>query len=454
LVQRVELDGGAGRYRMLETIREFAAERLAASGEEVTLRDRHALWALALAQSTRAHTSTLEQALAANRLAPEQPNIEAALRWLHEREQGATLVDLVNALEFYWEFTQLTAPALRWYQHALAYSTDLPSKRLDLLNSAGPLAHQVESPLADPYIAELAPLAEEIGTTLQRANAAYVTAMRAEDLGDYPRAETGFLGARALFEQAGDAWQAVMCDYHLGVVAYGQRQLGRAVEKLEGARAAAATINDPFTPAWCLVYLAFIACERGDVEGAMAHLRKHPDITRDASGQQERLDQEHEPLVRVAAGVVASALGKHRLATRLLGSAVHNVPLREPELRIAERCQETARRALGDAEFASLWDAGFRMRPAEVQADFDRVLSGPDAAPTGDVAVREASHGLSPREVEVVRLLADGLTNQEIAKALYVSPRTVNSHIDHILTKLDVRSRTAAVAFAIRNGLV
>ncbi|HEV2126242.1 MAG TPA: AAA family ATPase [Chloroflexota bacterium] len=183
------------RFTMLETIREYALEQLAASGEEVTLRDRHVLWALALAQSTRARANTLEQALAANRLVPEQPNIEAALRWLHEREQGEALVDLVNALDFYWQFTQPTVPALRWYERALAYSTDLPSKRLDLLNSAGPLAHQMESPLADPYIAELSPLAEEIGTISQRANAAYVTALRAEDQGDYPRAETGFLSA-------------------------------------------------------------------------------------------------------------------------------------------------------------------------------------------------------------------------------------------------------------------
>lgn len=57
---------------------------------------------------------------------------------------------------------------------------------------------------------------------------------------------------------------------------------------------------------------------------------------------------------------------------------------------------------------------------------------------------------LSSRELDVLRLLADGRTNQKVADGLYVSPRTVASHIDHIISKLDVRSRAAAIADAIR----
>ncbi|HEV2126243.1 MAG TPA: response regulator transcription factor [Chloroflexota bacterium] len=238
------------------------------------------------------------------------------------------------------------------------------------------------------------------------------------------------------------------------MVAYGQRQLDHAVERLEDARAAATAIGDPFTPAWCLVYLAFIACERGDVDGAVAHLKQHPDINRDAGGQQERLDHEHEPLVRAAAGVVASARGQHRLATRLLASAVHEVPLREPEIRIVERCQEAARRTLGDAEFTSLWDAGFRMRPEEVQADVDRVLSGHDAASAGDVAVREASHVLTPREQETLRLLIAGKSNREIAEQLFISPRTATTHVSNILAKFGVETRAAAVTYAFQHDLI
>ena len=64
-----------------------------------------------------------------------------------------------------------------------------------------------------------------------------------------------------------------------------------------------------------------------------------------------------------------------------------------------------------------------------------------------------ATHGLSPRELEVLREMAAGRSNQEIADALYISLRTVAGHVTSILTKLDLPSRTAAVAYAIRAGL-
>jgi DNA-binding NarL/FixJ family response regulator len=62
-------------------------------------------------------------------------------------------------------------------------------------------------------------------------------------------------------------------------------------------------------------------------------------------------------------------------------------------------------------------------------------------------------HGLTTREAEVLGLLADGFTQAEIATKLVVSPRTVGTHIQHILSKLDVHSRAQAVALALRNGL-
>ena len=61
--------------------------------------------------------------------------------------------------------------------------------------------------------------------------------------------------------------------------------------------------------------------------------------------------------------------------------------------------------------------------------------------------------GLSPRETNVLVHMASGLSNQQIADTLFVSYRTVTTHATSIMTKLDVASRTAAVAWAIRNGI-
>jgi non-specific serine/threonine protein kinase len=79
---------------------------------------------------------------------------------------------------------------------------------------------------------------------------------------------------------------------------------------------------------------------------------------------------------------------------------------------------------------------------------WEPAIETPDQAGTP-----EAHHGLSPREIEVLRLMAAGLSNQEIADALYISRRTATSHASHILDKLDLTSRTQAVAYAIRSGI-
>jgi putative nucleotidyltransferase with HDIG domain len=76
------------------------------------------------------------------------------------------------------------------------------------------------------------------------------------------------------------------------------------------------------------------------------------------------------------------------------------------------------------------------------------------AGHTAARAVREAPAGLSEREIEVLRLLAEGLSNRQIAKRLYISPRTAESHVQHIYAKIGISTRAGAAMFAMRNDLV
>jgi DNA-binding CsgD family transcriptional regulator len=112
-------------------------------------------------------------------------------------------------------------------------------------------------------------------------------------------------------------------------------------------------------------------------------------------------------------------------------------------VRIGEAC-----RALGDEE-------GARMEFRAALATFERIGARPDASRVRGLLSGQNAHlaVLSPREIEVLRLIAAGRTNAEIATQLFLSERTIHRHVSNILTKLDVRSRTSAATYAVQHGL-
>jgi len=346
LIQPVERSSGEPRFAMLETIREFGLAQLVLSGEEVEVRNRHAKWCLTLAKETRANPVLILSAMAVDRLESDYANIQATLTWLGQTGQAGQMLRFMNDLEFLWNFGGHDVEGLAWYKRVLDDPRNgSPSDRLDALSAAGILAHAVGDSVADAFINEAVALARDVGTLAQRANAVSGAAIRAEDLGDYAKAESMLRESRTYTEQAGLEDVAIMFDYHLGVVAYGQDDLALAVDRLEAARRAATALGDPFIPLWWLVYLALIACERNDLATAADLLRQHPPCDRVGY-------QQHQPLVRAAAGVLATRLEHHQMAARFFGATAHDVGLFYPERVIVERCFGTLREMLGDESFA------------------------------------------------------------------------------------------------------
>ncbi|MDQ3410803.1 MAG: response regulator transcription factor, partial [Chloroflexota bacterium] len=102
---------------------------------------------------------------------------------------------------------------------------------------------------------------------------------------------------------------------------------------------------------------------------------------------------------------------------------------------------------------ASAWETGAAV-PLEAIIDLVTELAVRTAtAPPEPAAGAKPAPWLTRREREVLRLLVEGRRDPQIGAALSISPRTVESHVGHILTKLGVESRTAAVAHAVRHGL-
>ena len=229
----------------------------------------------------------------------------------------------------------------------------------------------------------------------------------------------------------------------------GLAQLRLAQGKVETAvaaiRRASAETSEPLKRAALLPASVEILLEAGDIEEA-----------RGVCGEFESIAERYESAMLRA--MVAYARGAVSLAEGDPGAAL--VPLREAaeSWQTLEAPYEVARtrvligaacRGLGDADSAALELEAARRAFAELGA-------GPDLARV-DELLRGAPaerHGLSDRELEVLRLVATGKSNREIAAALVISEHTVARHVQNIFGKLGISSRAAATAFAFEHGLV
>ena len=451
LLREEDGPGNEPRYLMLETVREFGLEQLVATGEEATTRDRHAAWCLAFASQAPTAMRPIVRPDALDQLEIEHPNLRATLAWLDQTGRLGELLPLADQLGWFWYLAGHYREGLDWLERALAVSDDnVPAHaRCEALCRVGHLAQTLDDPRAATYVEQALALARTIGYVAYEAEASVLLGMMAEDRGDYAAAEEHLTAGRWLYEQAGNTWGRIVADYHLGVVAYGQGDLPRATVLLEGARAAALALDDPLVPAWSLDYLALVACQQGEPGRAADLLRQGLP----AEPTSELRHQDWMFLETVA--VLASLVGAAESAARLFAVAAteaHGRPRALPESVASEQAEATARQRIGDHAYEEAWESGQRMRPEEVNAEMERVLTAAEEARSRMTADRDGAR-LTPREREVLRLLAEGRSNPEIADALFVSPRTAETHVTHILAKLGVTTRAEAAAHAVRVGL-
>ena len=280
----------------------------------------------------------------------------------------------------------------------------------------------------------------------------------AEDSGRYDLAERIFGQAITVCRAAGDHYNAANVLAHLGVVAYGQGKLAAATERLEGALAAVRGVGQAVPAFVAHLYLAHVAVAQGELDRAAAHCRDVLEIV-------EPWDR--HGLARVVPGValLAGARGQRGSAIRLFGAAdglreAIGLILELPERAVYERAVDSARAATSEEEFAALWAAGRDQDLAQIATEAWAVASASPATeprmpsqPTPPPTPLSHQFGLSPREQQVLRLLAQRQTDKEIAAALYVSPRTVGGHVTAIFNKLGVANRRDAAALAARHRL-
>jgi non-specific serine/threonine protein kinase len=457
LLRAEEGPDGEPRYIMLETVREFGRARLAASGDEPAVRRAHAAYFLAWAERAEPVLFANVPALDFNRLfeqlAADHNNLHEALGWLEHIGDAEAVLRLAGALMQYWYRSGRWTEGRRWLERALAAGVRLPvSVRAKGLLAAGYLALYQGDAEGLPKMEEALGHFQASGEAAWTALAHYCLGVGLEDRGEPAAARASLEAAIEAFRTLGDLDGIAWSKSHLAIVAFGEGDLDTAEALGEECLRLAGEIGDADAQGQAGMLLALVACTQ-DKPGRAA------EWFRDAARLDPTLTVDSEGGARFLAGVavLASAHGGAAHAARLFGAAEVlraevGLALAWPERDVYERAVAVARATIGDAAFSAAWETGRTAGRVAALADIEAVLAAAEGPPPADDA-GPGGERLTPREEEVVRLLAAGKTNAEIADALFISPRTASTHVTNILGKLGVASRTEAAAWAVRYGL-
>ncbi len=443
------------RFGMLETIREFAFDRLATSGEEEAVRRLQGTRLLTQVEAFRIRIEGPHRPIAIEEMAQELDSVRGALAWAIGRGEAELAQALAGGLGPYWMDRGLLHEGRNVLERALALGGATPPKRVEALYWAGFCAlWQLDESRAEQ-------LGEE-GLALSRASEyrfGIVTSLNL--LGNVAERRDDLDRAWALYEEALSivadlteppwvpAYHGLLLDA-LGTMAERRGDLTGATARYEAELAFWQRLDHPWGVPLALSRLADVALLQGDASRACI-LQQENLARRWTLGDRFHLAW---CLWGVAEAILVA--GSVEEAARLLGAAdarftAMGYTLPSSQRGKFQRVVSVARAELNNDEvFTNAWSTGAAL-PIEEAVTLAMTSVVPIVpAIEEDPATR---YGLSSREIQVLRLIAAGRSNQEIAAALFISHRTATTHASHVLQKLNLGSRAEVIAFAFREHL-
>jgi non-specific serine/threonine protein kinase len=473
-------DGSQLRYRLLETLRAFGAERLRESGECSSVQQRHAAFFRALVEQLEPGLKDSRRAQTVDVFEGEYANISAALRWLlaSERPGGDDALHLVTALSRFWLTTGRCAEGSDWLERTLAERQAEPSRALAraLLASGDFALWRGDTSAARGYYGEAHTQSLQLADAHTEALALARQGNLARNRGELATARRLLSDAHRLFAELGDTRQLtfVLCD--LSGVACDEGTFVEAVHRANHALVRFRTIDDADGIATALTRLGEAAYASFDLAQALAlfeeglRLRREladvhqvADVLRRvastaaAAGDRPRSTEALREalvlfqgientlgtvLVLGLCGESAIAASDARVGVRLCSAAAAHLLRLEcvtpPHDRAwSDRALSLGRSRLGRRTFDMEWTLGQAMA-LKAAVELAHTL----------VAETTASGKLTGREHEVSALIAAGLSNRQVADDLAISERTVEVHVSNALRKLGLESRTQLALWA------
>jgi predicted ATPase/DNA-binding CsgD family transcriptional regulator len=451
--------GRHGRYRLLETVRLYGTGRLREAGEDRELRQRHAAWyAKLISPGDRPWWGTPEQSDVLDLLDAEWGNVEAALEFCAGSRAGAEPglpelgLQMAADLWLYWLVRGRYRIGCRHLGTFLEMAPEPGAIRAMALWAFGFLASASgdhEAALAG--LEEARRVSGQAGGGRELAYALFGLGLVRLRLGETELASELLAASRETMQRVDDAVGRAMGLYFLATAMAAQGRLADslrlALEGLhDGERA-----GDMFVRGILNTLLGIVEWLSGDLQAAEARIKEAVRI-QDQIGHRWGMATSLEGLAWIAGSSgrperASLLLGASAALWRELGFAL--VPYWQAH---HDRCEAAARAGLGEGRHRACWEQGYALgRDRVVAAALEDMVSATRHAQA--VTAAEEAFELSARELEVARLVADGLSNPAIASALFISVATVKTHVSHILAKLGLDSRTQLASWVARHDL-
>ena len=431
-----------GRYRLLDTMREFGAELLDA-GATRRMRARHRDYFLEVAERAAAGSMTAQQAAWLRCLSAETASLRAALGFsFTEPGEAPAGLRMSRLLLPYWQMTGQFTEGRRWHELALAVNPGSGDHAWAAFGAGVLAVHQGDLAYGRPLLTEAAALAEAAGDENLAAHvtdARGVLALRAGNLG---AARAFHEAALASYERIGFADPTALASYgRLAAVCLHSREPDPALKLSEECLRRCAELGEQWARGTALCARGTARWLMGDyaaaIEDALACLR-----IKEQLGDLHTMAMCFDLLTLSLVGTgdlerAAVLRGAADALWTLLKAAVPGGPAYE---RIRESAAAPVRAALGGERFEALHGHGLALPlAAAIAVARGEAPAAPDTVPA--TAPGTDVKPLTRREKEIAVLVADGLGNREIAQRLFLSKRTVDSHIEHIFAKLGFSSR-------------
>jgi len=441
------------RYKMLEVVREYGAARLAGAGEQDRIARRHCDWFARFAAYGDAHWASHAQVDLIGRLRVEQANLRVALEYAVTAAPPEVALRFAADLQNNWFVRGFLSEGRHWLDRALAMPAPRHWTRVKALRVAGWIACVQSDPArAHALLADARSLAMTLPPSAELAFLPLIEGNLASFGGDYAKALPLFEEALARFRElgslSGEMWTLSVLGLARGLAKDDPTDGYPALTECLDLAAAHGEVWWRSFALWALSVLRWLA---GDGPGAAKAAKESLEAGKRVKDEQFSLGLALETLSWVSA-----TERRDQRAAQLLGAAERLWQATQTSLAAFtglrdyhDESMAAIRMRLGDKAFDAAFRRGTELstaetvsmaleRPAPASAPTPRAAPA-DTRPTPDAQLAEL--GLTRREREVITLIAQGLSNREIAARLVVAQRTAEGHVENILSKLGFTSR-------------